>query len=63
MRQDEYLVRLEAERNRAAHAAVATPTPDLFGYGRAVGFYAGLAKAKLIYEETLADDDERRRNI
>lgn len=57
------MVRLDEERVRHAHAALATPAGDLFSYGRAAGFYAGLVKARTIYEETLAADDERRRNI
>lgn len=57
MRPDVYISRLEQERAKASHTALAQPGDTLFAYGRAVGFYAGLAHAKAVYEELLGDDE------
>lgn len=60
MKPDPFSVRLQLECTTVAHEAMAKPSNDLFGYGRAVGFYAGLARAAQLFEEMQREDDERR---
>ena len=63
VRPEPFIVRLEAERAAVAHESLSKPAADLFFYGRACGFYAGLARAKQLFEELMVEDDQRRRNL
>lgn len=60
---DPFIQRIEQERARVSHEALSKPGTDLFAYGRAVGFYAGLDRAKQIMEELLADAEEHGRRL
>lgn len=53
------LQRLETERARVAHEALQQPQPGDFGYGKAVGMYAGLELAKRVLLD-LIDEKERK---
>lgn len=59
MRVDVLVSRLEEERARASHAALSTPGREIFDYGRAVGFYAGLTTAIEIIQGILEDEAKR----
>lgn len=55
------LHRLETERRNAATEAMERPGGrGEFDYGRAVGFYAGLAHAKDVIEAMYSEEEERK---
>lgn len=58
------LHRLETEQLGAAREAMERPGGrEAFDYGRAVGFYAGLAHAKLVIDQMLSEEAERRNRM
>lgn len=61
MRPDGFITKLLEARVKAAVDAIETPPnpPDLFNYGRAVGVAQGLALAQQVYEELLADAEDK----
>lgn len=64
VRNDPVIVRIEQAQAQFSHEALTKPQgTDGFAYGRAVGFYLGLAQARQIVEEYLTEDAERRLNM
>jgi hypothetical protein len=60
MRIDMVLRRLEEEQTQFAKEALQQPQGhDAFDYGRAVGLYAGLERAKDILISIVADQDRK----
>ena len=59
MRLDTLISRLEEERAQVAHAALTSPGREIFDYGNAVGFYAGLTKAITIIQGLIEDEAKR----
>ncbi len=60
MRLDTLIQKLEAKQAAWAANSLAAPADDsLFGYGKVVGVYAGLAMAKALITETLADAERK----
>lgn len=59
MRPDGFITKLLEARVKAAVDAIEKPIPDLFNYGRAVGVAQGLALAQQVYEDLLADAEDK----
>jgi hypothetical protein len=60
MRLETLLQRLETEQAAMAVEALERPSGKTeFDYGRAVGLYAGIQRAKEILINTVAEDDKR----
>lgn len=60
MRIETLLQRLEAEQSAVAVEAMERPSGKTeFDYGRVVGIYAGLQRAKEVLIETVAEADKR----
>lgn len=60
MRLDTLIQKLEAKQAAWAANSLAAPAADsIFEYGKAVGVYAGLAMAKALITETLADAERK----
>ena len=58
------LHRLETAQLDAAREAMERPGGRAeFDYGRAVGFYAGLAHAKAVIDQMMSEDAERRNRM
>lgn len=58
------LQRLDAEMATLASEALAQPAArDSFEYGRVVGLYGGLQRAKSILTETVRDAEEKTFNL
>ncbi len=64
MRPDPVLLALERKQAEIAKQAMETPgANDLFAYGRACGIYAGLALARQVVLDILADREEKDREL
>lgn len=60
MRIETLLQRLEAEQSAVAVEAMERPSGKTeFDYGRVIGIYAGLQRAKEVLIETVAEADKR----
>lgn len=60
MRIETLLQRLEAEQSAVAVEAMERPSGKTeFDYGRALGIYAGLQRAKEVLIDTVAEADKR----
>lgn len=54
------MAKLEAEMAEIAKMTVERPAAgDMFAYGRSVGMYAGLQRAKQIIDDMLRDEQKR----
>lgn len=63
MRPDPVLLAIERKQAEIARQAMEQPGSDLFAYGRACGVYAGLALARQVVLDTLADREEKDREL
>jgi hypothetical protein len=52
---DHLLRALQSETVKVAHEALVSPKPDLFSYGRACGYHAGLKRAEQMLLQMVSD--------
>lgn len=63
MRLETLLQRLEQEQASLAQQTLQQPGPGEFNYGKAVGMYAGLERAKRVLLDLVTERDKRDFNL